>query len=272
MQDQRKARGDMSKNKKSLYGDPIETSAARECVWYHSFDFPDHETVKGRWDFRGKVDDHFNNYNFADKRVLEIGPASGFLTVSMEERGAKVVAIDTSDDQVWDVVPRLDIDASEFESSRQRAINRLRASWWYSQKRTSGAAKIAYCGAHNVRDQFGRFDCTLFSSILQHLKNPYEILAAAARISNDIIVTELYWPRLETGLPIAEFAPRPDNDVLDSWWTLSTKAVQNMLETLNFELQSSNTHKMRRYEGNASRFEDDGFTDYTFFTHVYSKL
>ena len=75
----------------SSYAAPIEVLSAQECTWYHSFDLPDSEEIRGRWDFRKNVDAHFDGYDFSGKRVLEFGPASGFLTVAMEQRGAEVV-------------------------------------------------------------------------------------------------------------------------------------------------------------------------------------
>ena len=50
--------------------------------------------IIGLWDLRQTVDDYLGRIDFAGKRVLEIGPASGFLTIEMERRGADVVAVE----------------------------------------------------------------------------------------------------------------------------------------------------------------------------------
>jgi hypothetical protein len=68
-------------------------------------DIPGHGLVNGQWDLRGKTDEYFGNYQFAGKRVLEIGPASGFLTLEMEKRRAEVVAVDVGELKPWDFVP-----------------------------------------------------------------------------------------------------------------------------------------------------------------------
>ena len=52
-------------------------------------EIPGHGLVTGQWDLRGGVDDYLGKVAFAGQRVLEIGPASGFLTFEMEKRGAE---------------------------------------------------------------------------------------------------------------------------------------------------------------------------------------
>jgi len=69
-----------------------------DCNFYHTVEVPGIGTVTGEWDLRGHVDEYLGGYNFSHKRVLEIGPASGFLTFEMERRRANVVALEVPDD------------------------------------------------------------------------------------------------------------------------------------------------------------------------------
>jgi len=46
-------------------------------------------------------------------RVLEIGPASGFLTFEMEKRGADVISVEVTDEHGWDFVPYPDARLEE---------------------------------------------------------------------------------------------------------------------------------------------------------------
>ncbi len=48
------------------------------------------------------VDEYLGKVDFAGQRVLEIGPASGFLTFEMEKRGAEVVSVEVTDEHGWD--------------------------------------------------------------------------------------------------------------------------------------------------------------------------
>jgi hypothetical protein len=57
------------------------TPARSECLFYHSMDFPDGESVAGVWDIRGQFDQYIGNYPISGKTVLDVGTASGFLEV-----------------------------------------------------------------------------------------------------------------------------------------------------------------------------------------------
>src|SRR5436190_7409780 len=88
-----------------VFAQPRIVADAIECDFYHTMEIPGHGLVRGQWDLRGNVDEYLGNFDFAGKRVLEIGPASGFLTFELERRGAEVVAVDVGDQKPWDFVP-----------------------------------------------------------------------------------------------------------------------------------------------------------------------
>ncbi len=88
----------------SLFAVPWTVQAA-DCHWYHTTDIPGHGSVEGHWDLREQTDAYLGGVAFSGKRVLEVGPASGYLTVEMEKRGAQVVALEVLDDPGWDFVP-----------------------------------------------------------------------------------------------------------------------------------------------------------------------
>ena len=69
--------------------------------------------MNGDWDLRRGVDDYLGKVVFAGKRVLEIGPASGFLTFEMEKRGADVISVEVTDEHGWDFVPYPDARLQE---------------------------------------------------------------------------------------------------------------------------------------------------------------
>lgn len=81
-------------------------SSLEECCFYHTMDLPGVGMVTGDWDLRGGVSDHLGNVALAGKRVLEIGPANGFLSFEMERSGAEVVGYDLSHQAGrWEAVP-----------------------------------------------------------------------------------------------------------------------------------------------------------------------
>src|SRR5215831_7108370 len=89
----------------NLFVQPRNGIRLEECDFYHTVEIPGHGVVHGQWDLREHLDEYLGGYAFAGKRVLEIGPASGFLTFEMERRGAEVVALEVPDDPGWDFVP-----------------------------------------------------------------------------------------------------------------------------------------------------------------------
>ena len=94
----------------AVYAEPRSVTDLEDCYFYHSMEIPGYGLVEGPWDLRGGVDDYLGGVDLRDKRVLEIGTASGFLCFTMEGRGAEVVAYDLSHEQSWDVVPYAQYD------------------------------------------------------------------------------------------------------------------------------------------------------------------
>ncbi len=79
--------------KVGLFANPRAVSPD-ECWFYHVMDLPGLGLVGGHWDLRGRIHEYIGHVEFAGKRVLDIGTASGFLTFEMERLGAEVVSFD----------------------------------------------------------------------------------------------------------------------------------------------------------------------------------
>ena len=89
-----------------MFATPLNVDDMADCYFYHTMELPRHGVIEGHdWDLRGRVDEYLGNVEFAAQRVLEIGPASGFLTFEMEKRGADVVCVEVTDEHGWDFVP-----------------------------------------------------------------------------------------------------------------------------------------------------------------------
>src|SRR5271168_2362928 len=63
-----------------------------DFVWYHACELPDGTVLPGVWDLRGRESAYLGGVDLAGKRVLELGPATGYLSFAMERMGAEVVA------------------------------------------------------------------------------------------------------------------------------------------------------------------------------------
>jgi hypothetical protein len=218
------------------FAEPVVVESPEDAVWYQSFTWPDGSETRGTWDYRGGEDDYLGRQDYAGKSVLELGPASGFLTKEMEARGASVTCIDTADDEPWEAVPRKDMDLQRFLKQKREQTMRLRASWWYAQRQFEGNARVAYAGV-KVLPSLRRkveFDIGFISAVLQHLRHPIDVLYEMAELADTIVVTEQTFPRLER-LGLAQFVPAPDNDVVATWWLLPSTLVADVLATALFE-------------------------------------
>ena len=218
------------------FAEPVVVESRDDALWYHSFTWPDGSETAGTWDYRGKEDDFLGRQDYSGKTVLELGPASGYLTKEMEARGASVTCIETADDEPWEAVPRKDKRVDWFLHRRRRWTVPLRASWWYSQRQFGGNARVAYTGVKVLPELAGkvRFDIAFISAVLQHFRHPIDVLYDVAELADVIVVTEQAFTRLEeTGL--AKFEPSPDNEVFGTWWHLSSGIVADVLGTSLFE-------------------------------------
>src|SRR6476620_70147 len=90
----------------TIFADPVKVADIGDCYFYHTMELPGRGLIEGRdWDLRGRVDEYLGNVDFGGQRVLEIGPASGFLTFEMEKRSADVISVEVTDEHGWDLFP-----------------------------------------------------------------------------------------------------------------------------------------------------------------------
>jgi hypothetical protein len=73
----------------SVFATPIDVSDVSACFFYHTMDLPGVGVVHGEWDLRDSFDEYIGGgVGVRGKRVLDVGAASGFVTFSLEQRGA----------------------------------------------------------------------------------------------------------------------------------------------------------------------------------------
>jgi len=229
------------------YVEPIEVNDIQECRFYHSIDLPNGETIEGDWDLRGRIGEYLGNYSFFKKRVLDIGAASGFLTFSMERQGAEVTSFDLANDGKWDIVPhyRLQSQMQELNEIQNMEVQKVKKSYWYSHQRLQSSAKAYYGDVYNLPDELGKFDVVVLGMIISHLRDPFQALYSASRLSTDtIIIVNQAMPSDDV---YSYFMPDPAaNSFLElhlAWWAFSVGCIKKMLGVLGFEVQSVSTQK-----------------------------
>ena len=235
-----------------LYQTPRTVSSASECDFYHSMDVPGLGVVEGQWDLRDGVDEYLGGYDFERKRVLEIGPATGFLTFHMEKRAREVVAVDLPiDDAFWDFVPyhhlgladRKERQNSTVHQGFKQHIERIRNGFWYAYEKFESQSKVYYGSPYDLPDELGSFDVAVMSAVLLHTQSPVRTLESCARLVTDsIIITEQHDPSLGDD-PVCRLAPTVENETWDTWWTFTPRFFQQYLSVLGFADQKLTLHK-----------------------------
>jgi len=226
------------------YATPWDIRTAAECDFYHTIDIPGAGIVEGAWDLRGGVDAYLGGVQLAGKRVLEVGPASGFLTTEMEKRGADVVALELQDDPGWDFVPFPASIMAPVYKPRQEHMRRIKNSWWFVHSAFKSRAKIVYANPYNMPD-LGAFDVALLGSVLLHTKAPLQIVEQCAKRAHTIIITDLLVPDLEGHGPICRLAPTAENRDWGTWWLFSSDYFVQFLRVLGYSDPATTSHTQK---------------------------
>ena len=207
-----------------------------DVEYYHTMEVPGFGLARGQWDLRGIVDKYLGNVSFAGKRVLEIGPASGFLTIEMEKRGASVVAVEVPDDPGWDYVPFPESVLAPTRKHRRATMARIKKAWWHTRKAYNSSARIVYANVYDLPDDLGSFDIALMGAVLLHTRAPLAIVEQCARRASTIVISDLYCQPLE-GQPVCRLLPTTENKAYDAWWQFSTDLFRQFLTIMGFGSQ-----------------------------------
>jgi SAM-dependent methyltransferase len=215
------------------FAEPRRVESPDECFFYHVMDLPGVGLVGEQWDLRPTIDEYLGHFDFQGKRTLDVGAASGFLTFEMEKRGASVVSFDLGETVDWDIVPYqvgLDIEivAEEKRKSRERLLN----AYWLAHQLLDSSARAYYGNIYQLPIDLGPFDVVVLGAILLHLRDPFQALLSASKLSRDaLIVTDLTF---DSPSPVMKFLPDPRSGSADTWWGISEKCMAAMIQILGF--------------------------------------
>ena len=204
------------------------------CDFYHTVELPDGSLTNGLWDLRGGVEQYLGEVDFSGKSVLEIGPASGFLSFHMESKGAKVTCIEPPMETFWDLVPRAGVDLESLKSKFGSHIQRIRNSFWYLHSLRHSAVELYEANPYDIPDELGEFDIGLLASILLHCSSPVRMIESVSRrVKDTMIICDMYSEYLGN-TPICGLVPAKDNDVIDMWWHFTSEFFVNYLGVIGF--------------------------------------
>ena len=221
------------------YARPRMIGSVDDCYFYHTMDVPGHGTIAGEWDLRGRVDEYLGNFDFAGKRVLDVGAASGILSFHIEQQGAEVVSYDLSEDHDWDVVPFAQNDLGAWKNARRDHLRRINNGYWLCHRAFGSKARMVHGVVYDIPETIGPVDVAVFGSILLHLRDPFLALENAARLTREtIIVADLspYGKLASRFRKTPRFMPRSDapEGINDGWFRLPPLLVQEYLAILGF--------------------------------------
>ena len=205
-----------------------------ECNFYHVQPMPDGTVTNGQWDLRSNVDEYLGQVDLSGKSVLEIGPASGYLSFYMESKGAIVTCIEPPMGEFWDLVPRADTDLPAVSAGFSEHIQRIRNSFWYFHGLNRSAVRMYEANPYSLPANFESFDVGLFGSVLLHCSSPVRMLESGGRhVQETMIVTERYVDDL-ADRPVCRLVPTPSNGTVDTWWEFSPAFFETFLAVMGF--------------------------------------
>jgi hypothetical protein len=211
-----------------------EMPARQACDFYHVSDLPDGTVTAGQWDLRQTADQYLGGVEFAGKRVIEIGPASGFLSFHMEKLGARVAAIEPPMESFWDLVPQAAVDPTELRRDFSAHIQQIRNSFWFLHHTYKSRVESYEVDAYRIPSQAGEFEIGVLASVLLHVSSPVKMIESLSRVVSDqLIIVERYFQDL-AGTPVCRLVPSAANRSLETWWEFSPEFFDQFLRVLGF--------------------------------------
>jgi len=234
----------------TLYAAPRDVRAIDDCYRYHTTDIPGHGRVEGEWDLTRDTASYLGGTNFRGARVLEVGPASGYLSFWMERAGAEVVSVDVADDFVFDVVPFAGADRRALSDGFVSAQRQVQNAYWFTHSALRSRNRVHYGSGYRIPAELGRFDIGLLASVLLHNVNPVAMIdQVAQRVQRRLIVADLCHDEMPgCALPTIQFYPSVGNGVWHTWWRFSEPFFVAVLKVLGFQIVTA-SRSVQHYRG-----------------------
>ena len=249
---------------------PSDNISLDDCEWYHIMEVPGVDGLTdGSFDCREDIDSIFGNLDFKNKKVLNLGPITGYLNFAAEKRGADVTSIDLGvesnnlqRDWVYNVKKPWKKDMAEFMAREKKRRN----AFWYAHKALKSKSKLIVSHINNLPDEAGIHDIGIIFSVLVHIRDPFTaLLRMCAHCNEKIVITELGGYKMRNTLfnkiprffrknflkappPIMRFLPASWKQGA-AWWAFNQEAIIKMLALLGFEKTTVIYHDYKDNEG-----------------------
>jgi O-methyltransferase len=204
------------------------------CFFYHRVQLRDGRFIDGPWNLIGGENEYLGGAPVAGRRVLEFGPASGWMTAWLEENGAAVVGFDAGWDICLDVIPLGRLDLDEIRRQTIDFLCRVQNAWWYLHRDHGLSARMVYGPIYDLPSDIGRYDISIFAAILTHLRDPFRAIEQAAQRTDEaIVVVEPLLHDLTGVGSITRWNPSGSTNHA-VWWFHTPAAIVDMLTVLGF--------------------------------------
>lgn len=217
-----------------------------DCNFYHTVDLPSGGVMTGQWDLRAGVDEYLGKVPFEGRSVLEIGPASGFLTFHMEAAGARVTALEPPMAHLWDCAPCPGFDYAAWRESFSADIAGVRNAFRYLHHMHGSRAQLIVDDLAHLPESTGPFDIGVAACVLLHCRSPLDVLQnLASHVTHTMIVTDLHFPHLD-GAPICQLVADARIAQVDTWWAFSPTYIAHWLQLIGFPHTHVSVHRQKR--------------------------
>ena len=227
-----------------------------DCYFYHTYETEKYGIIKGEWDLRDNIHNYLGKTDFKNKRVLEVGTASGYCCFWMEKMGASVTAYDLSPKDSWDVVPYHNLDTKKILESRRKHIKKINNSWWLIHNLIQSTAQKRYGDIYSIPESIGNVDITVLGLVLPHVRDPFLALTKSVQNTSEkvIIVGSPQRKRHKKWIidklinkffqPSMFFWPNSNyQKPWDTWWMMPETITTEFLRILGFGNIKVNYHQ-----------------------------
>jgi SAM-dependent methyltransferase len=191
--------------------------------------------VCGEWDLRGNTQHYLGDVELKGRSVLEIGPASGYLSFYMEDQGAHVTCLEPSMAHLWDIVPFEGFDTVRWRQEFTNSIEMVRNSFWYVHQQKKSRVRMVEGDPYALPEALGVFDVSLLACVLLHCRSPFDILRnVAAHTRRTVIVTEQHNPALGNDALCGLLPHRHATPQVHTWWQFTPQFFISILGLLGF--------------------------------------
>ncbi len=225
----------------NLFAQPRRVERLDDCYFYHTIDLPGLGLQKGHWDLRGRFQDYVGGVDVADKSLLDVGAATGFLSFEAERLGAsRVVSFDMSDVRQQAFIPfKNKLYREDYESwihYHSMTVEKWKNAYWLCHRLLNSKAEVYYGDIYALPKELGQFDIAIAGAILEHLSDPVSALISISRLTRERLI--LVTPLIQTDEKIARFEPSADRPADDyTWWTYSVGLYREVLAILGFHIE-----------------------------------